>query len=251
MVKSAPPSENLGSVPLNGGVSSTGKPYGGYTVNGKFVPHSTGELRREVDPTGKIVEHRVRKSTYVHEKLHNLTGPQKLADELYDAAENFRKDFERAQLTGSYARTDLFRTRAGQGEISDKVALAKIRISKALNDLGNGRDGESLSQSCVWNVVGLGATLESWTALIRRSGGSMYSDKAAGLLLSCLERLALHYGVIDRNRLNAMGQDKAYARAIHDFISFANVFAAGEQSGGKGVMGRFLAGAQKRFAKFA
>lgn len=61
-------------------------------------------------PLGKIVEHRVRRSAYVHEKLHNLTGPQKLADELYDAAERFRIDFERAQLLGSYARMDLYKT---------------------------------------------------------------------------------------------------------------------------------------------
>jgi len=81
-------------------------------VNGKFVPHSVGELRKEVDPEGRITEHRVRKSAYVHERLHSLTGPQKLADELYDAAEKFRQDFERAQLSGSYARMDLFKARA-------------------------------------------------------------------------------------------------------------------------------------------
>ncbi len=97
MDKAKTPSESLGSVPLNGGLTSTGKPNGGSMVNGKFVPHSVGELRREVDPTGKIVEHRVRRSAYVHERLHNLTGPQKLPDELYDAAEKFRQGFERAQ----------------------------------------------------------------------------------------------------------------------------------------------------------
>jgi hypothetical protein len=129
--------------------------------------------------------------------------------------------------------------------------MAKIRISKALNELGNGRDGESLSQSCVWNIVGLGLTLEGWTALIRRGGGSMYSDKAAGLLLSCLERLALHYGILDKNRLNAIGRDTAYARAIRDFFDLINVFAAAAQGPEKNAMGRFLAAAQKRFAKFA
>lgn len=34
-----------------------------------------------------------------------------LADELYDAAEKFRLDFERAQLSGNYARLDLFKAR--------------------------------------------------------------------------------------------------------------------------------------------
>jgi Domain of unknown function (DUF6456) len=130
-------------VPLNGGMSSTGNPYGGVVVKGKFVAHSVGELRREVDPTGKIVEHRVRRSAYVHERLHNLTGPQKLADELYDAAEKFRMDFERAQLSGNYARLDLFKARSGRQEMSDNVAMAKVRIDKALDALGNGRDAKA------------------------------------------------------------------------------------------------------------
>jgi hypothetical protein len=45
----------------------------------------------------------------------------KMDPAVYGAAEKFRMDFERAQLSGSYARTDLFRTRAGKGEITDKV----------------------------------------------------------------------------------------------------------------------------------
>lgn len=36
------PPETLGPVPLNGGVSCSGKPYGGQGVNGKFVPNATG-----------------------------------------------------------------------------------------------------------------------------------------------------------------------------------------------------------------
>jgi len=51
------------------------------------MPHSLGELRREVDPAGKIVEHRVRKSSYVHERMHSAG---KVAPALYGAAEKFR-----------------------------------------------------------------------------------------------------------------------------------------------------------------
>jgi hypothetical protein len=36
-----------------------------------------------------------------------------------------------------------------------KLAAAKGRIANALEDLGKGKDGPSLSQSCVWNTVGL------------------------------------------------------------------------------------------------
>jgi len=117
---------------------------------------NAADLVRECDPPGAIVENRVRRSNYVHERVHSA---KKLADELYDAAEKFRMDFERAQLAGNYARLDMHKTRAGKGEMSDKVALAKLRVSKVLDDLGNGRDRPSFSQSCVWNVVGLCMTI--------------------------------------------------------------------------------------------
>jgi hypothetical protein len=110
MDKSKKPPDTLGAVPLNGGVSSSGKPFGGSLVNGQFLPNSTGELIRECGPHGAIVQHRVRKSSYVHERLHSF---QKLADELYDSAEKFRMDFEKAQLAGNYACLDL--RRGGRG----------------------------------------------------------------------------------------------------------------------------------------
>jgi hypothetical protein len=87
-------------------------------VNGKFVPNATGELVRECGPDGAIVEHRVRKSAYIHERLHSA---KKLDHELYDAAEKFRMDFEKAQLSGNYARLDLHKTRAGKQDMSDRV----------------------------------------------------------------------------------------------------------------------------------
>jgi hypothetical protein len=87
-------------------------------VNGRFIANATAELVRECGPGGVIVVHPVRKSSYVHERLHSAG---KMADGLYDAAEKFRMDFERAQLSGNYARTDLFRTRAPRGDMSDPV----------------------------------------------------------------------------------------------------------------------------------
>jgi hypothetical protein len=36
-----------------------------------------------------------------------------LVDELFDAADQFRLDFERAQLSGNYTRLDMFKTRDG------------------------------------------------------------------------------------------------------------------------------------------
>lgn len=67
------------------------------------------------------------------------------------AGERFCKDFERAGMTG--ARLDLFKTRAGRQEMSDRIALAKARMRDALNALGRGREGQSQSQSRAWNLA--------------------------------------------------------------------------------------------------
>ena len=66
-----------------------------------------------------------------------------------------------------------------------------------------------------------------------------------------LERLALHYGMLDRGQLNAIAQDKAYGRGVHDLLDFLSISASTAQGPEKNALGRFLAAAQKRFAKFA
>ena len=98
------------------------------------------ELRRESDPSGSTVVHAVRKSPYVHERWHSAG---KLDPDLFAAAEKFRLDFERAGLMGSYARLDLFKTRAGQQEMGDRVAEAKGRIRTAMSALGRSKDGKT------------------------------------------------------------------------------------------------------------
>ena len=138
------------------------------------------DLVRERCPSGSTVVHAVRRSSsHVHERLH-ATG--KLAHELYDAAEKFRLDFERAQLSGNYARLDMFKTQGGRQEVSNGVATAKIRVRKVLDAIGGTRDQPTFSQSCVWNVVGAGLTLNDWTRKIRDGGGAMNADKASGVL---------------------------------------------------------------------
>ncbi len=226
------PPESLGIVRINNG-------------------QNAAALVREQDPAGAIVVHAVRRSAYVHERLHSLSGPHKLPDELYDAAEKFRIDFERAQLAGNYARLDLFSTRSGKAEQSDKVGEAKYRVSKALADLGDGTKDTSASQSCIWSVVGLGMTLEEWTQHYRNSGKGMNTDKASGIFLVALERLAISHGMVDTGRLKSMSNDRAYARAIHDFFEFAAVASATLDGQEKSAVGRFIAATRKRFEKFA
>jgi hypothetical protein len=50
------------------------------------------------------------------------------------------------------------------------VGEAKVRISKALSDLGDGTQDIRASQSCVLSVVGLALKLDEWTQLYRNSG---------------------------------------------------------------------------------
>jgi Domain of unknown function (DUF6456) len=198
------------------------------------------ELRRESDPGGSTVVRAVRKSPYVHERWHSAG---KLDPDLFAAAEKFRMDFERAGLIGSYARLDLFKTRAGQQEMSDRVALAKVRIRDALNALGRGKDSQSVS--CVWSVVGLGLNLDQWTSLVRRDGGAMNADKGAGVLHGCLERLALHYGMIDVGRLGAISHDAAFGRGVKAAMDFISVFASSAQGAKRLSLGA-SSGALKR-----
>ncbi len=50
--------------------------------------------------------------------------PAKVDNESYDAPQKkFRMDFERADMSGSYARMDLFKTRSGQQEMTDAISF--------------------------------------------------------------------------------------------------------------------------------
>jgi hypothetical protein len=205
------------------------------------------KLRRESDPSGSTVVHAVRKSPYVHERWHSAG---KLDPDLFAAAEKFRMDFERAGLIGSYARLDLFKTRAGQQEMSDRVALAKVRIRDALNALGRSKDGQNVSVSCAWNVVGLGLNLDAWTSLVRREGGAMNADRAGGVLHGCLERLALCYGMIDVGRLGAISHDLSFGRGVKATAEFVSMFAPRPLESGVEYARRQHEAISKRFAKY-
>ncbi|MFZ0270977.1 MAG: DUF6456 domain-containing protein [Acidobacteriaceae bacterium] len=216
-------------------------------VNNGQLP---AEIIRERDPDGATASHAVvRRSAYVHERLRS-TG--KLAPELFDAAEKFRADFERAQLSGNYGRVDIFKTKSGRQEISDRVALARKRIKEALAAQAVSRpDTLSPSQSCMWNVIGLGMTLEQWTDFVRSAGAAMNADKASGILHSSLERLALHYGMIDMGKMAALRQDKGYGRGVRAALEFITVFNATAQPTEKLGMARLMKDLHKRFGKFA
>src|SRR5260370_1165017 len=100
-------------------------------------------------------------------------------------------------------RRDRVRKRAdagggGQGEISDFVVAARERVRAALVSLGFavGTDRGSWTGKAAWWVLGCGQTLEEFSARMRWGGVPMHVQKAAGLVIAALDRLALHYGII-------------------------------------------------------
>ena len=178
--------------------------------------HDQAFMTRELDPQGAIVVHPVKKSVYVHERWHDLGS---IDHEMYDAAERFRKDFERGHLEGRYATIDLFRSSGGgAGDVSDVVAEARGRIHAALFSLGARKSGKSLSQSCAWFVVGCGMTLEQWSLRMRTSGETMAEAKAAGVLYGALEKLAWHYGIINTRTIKERASKLAEQRASHNTL---------------------------------
>lgn len=207
------------------------------------VPINNGQDRatliREVDPKGSIVVHAVKKSVYVHDRLHDLG---RIDNEMYDAAERFRKDFERAHLEGRFASIDMFRSSGGTtGDVSDGVAEARLRIKAALNSLGIRKNGKSLSQSCVWFVVGCGHTLEQWSLRMRGSGENVEAGKepekisegkASGILYGALEKLAWHYGLVNtrtiKDRATNLASHRSRLDTLQEVITLVEISAVGD-----------------------
>ena len=77
------------------------------------------------------------------------------------------------------------------------------------------------------------------------------ADKAAGVFHVSLERIGLHYGMVDMRRLASIGNDKAYGRGIKDMLDYIMIFATTAQGPEKSVLSKFLTAAQRRFSKFA
>lgn len=182
----------------------------------------TAVLMREVDPNGAIVVHAIKKSPYAHERMHDHG---RIDDEMYDAAERFRIDFAKAGLEGHYASIDMFRSRGpGQPNQSDNVMEARQRVRSALNALGMRKTGTSLSQSCIWFVVGCGHTLDQYAMRIRNGGVSMSSERASGILTGALERLVLHYGLATPADLKHRGAKRGYQDGLRAAADLADLF---------------------------
>lgn len=219
------------------------------------IPINNGQdranLMREVDPKGAIVVHAVKKSSYVHDRLHALG---RITNEQYDAAERFRKDFERANLSGRFSTIDLFRSAGGtSGHMSDSVAEARARVNAALDQLGMRKSGKSMSQSCMWFVVGCGDTIESWSLRIRNSGENMSEGKATGYLDGALEKLAVHYGIVNirdiKEQASTLAEKRGSMRTIDHVISLVQISAVGDAKDHLLRFNELLKGIKEKIAK--
>ena len=88
-----------------------------------------------------------------------------------------------------------------------------------------GKDGPNLLQSCAWNVVTSGLTLDGWTHLVRDSGGGMNADKASGILHACLELFDALYAIYRCKQLlrPSLWQFMAVIASVHEhcFVDWA------------------------------
>lgn len=207
--------------------------------------HANAIMVRETAPNGQIVVHAVKKSNYVHERLHTM---KRISDAEYDAAERFCSDFIKASLDGRYASLDMNRSSgATKHIISDGVVEARQRVRAAQDSLGV--SDKSLSKSCVWYVVGCGDTLEKWSQRIRTSGDLMSEGKASGILVSALERLALHYGITNEGKIRHDLGQISFSKGIQHAISAAESFKPSHKHTAEEAIKAFANMLKKKFSQ--
>ena len=175
------------------------------------------EMIREADPDGIAVEHMIRRDASVADRLYRSgsLGSGETGRRKHEAAERFRADFERAQLAGFVAAADLMRSGGDSNrEISDSVVAARQRIRFALGSLGfaPGAGNGSMTGKAAWWVLGVQLTLEEFALRMRTSGSLMDRNKASGLVIAAIERLAIHYGLVDVRSLDNAERSRAWAK---------------------------------------
>lgn len=209
--------------------------------------HADVSMVRETSPDGHIVVHAVKKSGYVHERLHSM---KRISDAEYDAAERFANDFIRASLDGRYASLDMNRSAASSRNImSDSTVEARQRVRAAQDSLGASPIDKSLSKSCVWFVVGCGDTLEKWALRVRNNGDLMSEGKACGILMSALERLAMHYGLTNEGKIRHDIGQTHFTKGIQHAIAAAESFKPSHKQTPEDAIKAFAQMLRKKFAQ--
>lgn len=148
---------------------------------------------READPeTGSPVQHRRAVDTLGMMLANGTITPQ-----MHEAGQIFRTLFRSAALDG-IATSQLIRLAgATADEMSGRQIDARRRVAHAIDALG-GHD--SPAGSCVWFVVGLEFSVREWAQRQGWAGRVVHGPVGQGMLVSALGTLAMHFGLVPRQR---------------------------------------------------
>lgn len=148
---------------------------------------------READPeTGSPVQHRRAVDTLGQMLANGTITPQ-----MHETGCIFRTLFRSAAIDG-IATSQLVRLSSSTTDgLSNRQLDARHRVAEALNALG-GHD--SPAGSCVWFVVGLEFSLREWAMRRGWSGRPVHGPVAQGILVAALGTLAMHFGLVARQR---------------------------------------------------
>lgn len=145
------------------------------------------ELYSAYDPAGRIVTHlRVLQQTTIDRLYHK----NEITPEQYDAAQIFRRDFERCPWAPHYSRVNPNRVQVGVVDVRDDQLIADKRLRGALDSLKT-EDHKTIA----WYVIGATNSLRELRARLRNGGRAISPRRLKKLLLECLENLTLHYGL--------------------------------------------------------
>ncbi len=148
---------------------------------------------RDADPeTGSPVEHRRAVDTLGHMLANGTITPQ-----MHEAGSIFRTLFRSAALDG-IATSQLIRLAgATNDDLPNRQIEARRRVANAIDALG-GHD--SPAGSCVWFVVGLEFSVREWAMRQGWAGRPVHGPVAQGILVGALGTLAMHFGLVPRQR---------------------------------------------------
>jgi hypothetical protein len=204
-----------------------------------------GELIRDSDPSGEIVEHVVVRRAAPIDRMHRACT---IDGEMHQAGQRFHADFERAQLLGRYGTIHLDGVSArGKSEMGDQVVAARERVKHALEALGHRPEASRVSASAevCWWILGEEATIKEFVQRVRWGGRDMNEGKASGILIGVLEALALHYGLIDSRRMKSREYQRGVRAGLQHAADRATVEAAaiasreGRPESAEDVLNRF------------
>lgn len=148
---------------------------------------------READPeTGSPVQHRRAVDT-----LGLMLANGNITPQMHEAGCIFRTLFRSAAID-SMSTSQLIRLPGSTADrFSNRQLDARRRVLNALDALG-GHD--SPAGSCVWFVVGLEMSVREWAARRGWSGRPVPQPIAGGMLVAGLGILAMHFGLMPRQR---------------------------------------------------